>query len=269
LQPPLTAGSGRVTCESGRARFRRPSARAHPGPAPRAAARPARLAGGRDEPPVAVPAQRRAGLWRSAPADAPGRLPPFVGERGTALGADGTVRRALEDLLLYPATHRLLVLPLASSVAFGGEGPLLAVVAQARVRVLRSSPVGHLGDLPAFVGHSDARLRPGHRPHGALRRSLGQQRRLHLDRTTSRGLRQRPGPRGVARRGHRPLQPQQSRPGPSPVDAPGQRRPLPVHGRRTATKLRWNLATDDTELAALNDLATSCPDQTVTYAPAT
>ncbi|GHA55536.1 hypothetical protein GCM10010303_79160 [Streptomyces purpurascens] len=105
-----------------------------------------------DEPPVAFPAQRRAGLWGSDPADALGRLPPFVGERGTALGADGTVRRALEALLLCPTTHRLLVLLRASSVAFGGDGPLLAVVAQARVGVLRGSPVRRLSRLPAFVG---------------------------------------------------------------------------------------------------------------------
>ncbi|MEU9575590.1 HNH endonuclease family protein [Streptomyces massasporeus] len=37
----------------------------------------------------------------------------------------------------------------------------------------------------------------------------------------------------------------------------------------TATKLRWNLTSDATEQAALNDLATACPDQTVTYTPAT
>jgi hypothetical protein len=37
----------------------------------------------------------------------------------------------------------------------------------------------------------------------------------------------------------------------------------------TATKLRWNLTADDTEHATLNDLATACPDQTVTYTPAT
>jgi hypothetical protein len=59
-----------------------------------------------DEPPVAVPAQRRAGLWGSAPADAFGRLPPFVGERGTALGADGTAGRALEVLLSIPWFRR-------------------------------------------------------------------------------------------------------------------------------------------------------------------
>jgi hypothetical protein len=35
----------------------------------------------------------------------------------------------------------------------------------------------------------------------------------------------------------------------------------------TATKLRWSLTTDDTELAALNDLAAACPGQTVTYTP--
>ncbi|GGV90754.1 HNH endonuclease family protein [Streptomyces massasporeus] len=37
----------------------------------------------------------------------------------------------------------------------------------------------------------------------------------------------------------------------------------------TATKLRWNLTTDDTEHAALDDLAAACPDQTVTYTPVT
>jgi hypothetical protein len=46
-----------------------------------------------------------------------------------------------------------------------------------------------------------------------------------------------------------------------------------VHCRYTAewiaTKLRWNLTADDTEHAALNGLAASCPDQTVTYTPAT
>jgi hypothetical protein len=36
----------------------------------------------------------------------------------------------------------------------------------------------------------------------------------------------------------------------------------------TATKLRWNLTADTTELAALNDLAAACPDQQVTYEPA-
>ncbi|MEU2388969.1 HNH endonuclease family protein [Streptomyces sp. NPDC012461] len=35
-----------------------------------------------------------------------------------------------------------------------------------------------------------------------------------------------------------------------------------------ATKLRWTLTIDGTELAALNDLAAACPDQTVTYEPA-
>ncbi|MFJ1961826.1 HNH endonuclease family protein [Streptomyces massasporeus] len=37
----------------------------------------------------------------------------------------------------------------------------------------------------------------------------------------------------------------------------------------TGTKLRWDLTVDDTELAALNDLAATCPDQTVTYTHAT
>jgi hypothetical protein len=37
----------------------------------------------------------------------------------------------------------------------------------------------------------------------------------------------------------------------------------------TGTKLRWNLTVDGTEHAALNDLASVCPDQTVTYTPAT
>ncbi|MER6407059.1 HNH endonuclease family protein [Streptomyces viridosporus] len=35
-----------------------------------------------------------------------------------------------------------------------------------------------------------------------------------------------------------------------------------------ATKLRWNLAVDTTERAALHDLANACPDQTVSYEPA-
>ncbi|WP_328349355.1 HNH endonuclease family protein [Streptomyces sp. NBC_00445] len=34
------------------------------------------------------------------------------------------------------------------------------------------------------------------------------------------------------------------------------------------TKLRWGLAADDTELAALRDVALACPLQTVTYEPA-
>lgn len=34
------------------------------------------------------------------------------------------------------------------------------------------------------------------------------------------------------------------------------------------TKLRWNVAADDTELAALRDLALGCPLQSVTYEPA-
>lgn len=44
-----------------------------------------------------------------------------------------------------------------------------------------------------------------------------------------------------------------------------------VHRRYAAewagTELRWNLTAEDTELAALNDLAAACPDQTVTYTP--
>ncbi|MEE1931211.1 HNH endonuclease family protein [Streptomyces sp. TRM 70351] len=36
----------------------------------------------------------------------------------------------------------------------------------------------------------------------------------------------------------------------------------------TATKLRWNLAADAGEVAALRDLAAGCPEQTVTYEPA-
>ncbi|MFE5191707.1 HNH endonuclease family protein [Streptomyces sp. NPDC056628] len=45
-----------------------------------------------------------------------------------------------------------------------------------------------------------------------------------------------------------------------------------VHCRYAAewvgTKLRWALAVDDTELAALQDAAADCPGQTVTYEPA-
>ncbi|MEZ0162906.1 HNH endonuclease family protein [Streptomyces griseorubens] len=35
-----------------------------------------------------------------------------------------------------------------------------------------------------------------------------------------------------------------------------------------ATKLRWSLAADETEVAALQETAANCPDQTVTYEPA-
>ncbi|WP_146232327.1 hypothetical protein [Streptomyces sp. NWU49] len=35
-----------------------------------------------------------------------------------------------------------------------------------------------------------------------------------------------------------------------------------------ATKLRWHLAVDTTERAALHGLANACPDQTVSYEPA-
>jgi len=35
-----------------------------------------------------------------------------------------------------------------------------------------------------------------------------------------------------------------------------------------ATKLRWSLAADETEVAALHETAANCPDQTVTYDPA-
>lgn len=34
------------------------------------------------------------------------------------------------------------------------------------------------------------------------------------------------------------------------------------------TKLRWGLAADDTELAALRDIALGCPLESVTYEPA-
>ncbi|WP_318039567.1 hypothetical protein [Streptomyces pakalii] len=37
----------------------------------------------------------------------------------------------------------------------------------------------------------------------------------------------------------------------------------------TATKLRWNLNADETEQAALLDLAEPCADSTVEYEPAT
>ncbi|MFC9759653.1 hypothetical protein [Streptomyces sp. NPDC056921] len=105
-----------------------------------------------DELLVAVLAQKRAGLWGNAPADALDRLPPFVGELGTAAGADRTPGLTLEVLLLCPTTHRLLVLLIADRLAFGGDGPLLAVVAQVRVDFLRDSPVRRLGHLPPFVG---------------------------------------------------------------------------------------------------------------------
>ncbi|TWD12895.1 uncharacterized protein DUF1524 [Streptomyces sp. T12] len=45
-----------------------------------------------------------------------------------------------------------------------------------------------------------------------------------------------------------------------------------VHCRYAAewvgTKLRWSLAADETEVAALRETAAGCPDQTVTYEPA-
>ncbi|MFH9419028.1 HNH endonuclease family protein [Streptomyces rochei] len=36
-----------------------------------------------------------------------------------------------------------------------------------------------------------------------------------------------------------------------------------------ATKLRWNLTADEMEVAALREAASNCPDQSVTYEPAT
>ncbi|MEU6339166.1 HNH endonuclease family protein [Streptomyces cellulosae] len=46
-----------------------------------------------------------------------------------------------------------------------------------------------------------------------------------------------------------------------------------VHCRYVAewvgTKLRWSLAADETEVAALHEMAADCPDQTVTYESAT
>jgi hypothetical protein len=36
----------------------------------------------------------------------------------------------------------------------------------------------------------------------------------------------------------------------------------------TATKLRWDLAADDKELAVLNKLVEDCPDATVSFKPA-
>lgn len=45
-----------------------------------------------------------------------------------------------------------------------------------------------------------------------------------------------------------------------------------VHCRYVAewvgTKLRWSLAADETEVAALREVAADCPDQNVTYEPA-
>jgi hypothetical protein len=35
-----------------------------------------------------------------------------------------------------------------------------------------------------------------------------------------------------------------------------------------ATQLRWNLTVDETELAALRELAGNCPLQSVAYGPA-
>lgn len=39
-------------------------------------------------------------------------------------------------------------------------------------------------------------------------------------------------------------------------------------GEWVDTKLRWGLAVDDAELAALEGAASGCPGQTVTYEPA-
>ncbi|MFM9629760.1 MULTISPECIES: HNH endonuclease family protein [Streptomyces] len=38
-------------------------------------------------------------------------------------------------------------------------------------------------------------------------------------------------------------------------------------GEWVATKLRWSLAADEAEVAALSEVAARCPDQTVTYEP--
>ncbi|CAL9674133.1 hypothetical protein SUDANB176_07637 (plasmid) [Streptomyces sp. enrichment culture] len=47
---------------------------------------------------------------------------------------------------------------------------------------------------------------------------------------------------------------------------------LEVHCRYVAewvaTKLRWSLTADETELVALHEVAAGCPDQAVTYEPA-
>jgi hypothetical protein len=39
-------------------------------------------------------------------------------------------------------------------------------------------------------------------------------------------------------------------------------------GEWVGTKLRWGLAVDDGELAALEGVAAGCPEETVTYEPA-
>ncbi|MFE5610014.1 hypothetical protein, partial [Streptomyces sp. NPDC056540] len=97
---------------------------------------------------VAFLAQGRVGLMESAPAAALDRLPPFVGELGPAFATDRTAGLTLE-VVPYPTLHRLVVLLLADHLAFGGDVPLLAAVAQVRVGVLRDSPVRRTGGASA------------------------------------------------------------------------------------------------------------------------
>lgn len=70
----------------------------------------------------------------------------------------------------------------------------------------------------------------------------------------------------IAGGGHRPLQPQQSRPGPGPPAADAHCR---YAAEWVATKLRWSLTADEAELAALHELAGGCLSQNVAYEPAT
>ena len=88
LQPSLTAGSGASPAEAGEPG----SAGLLRGHGLALLIMPVLVGSGLpyvgDVAPVAVFAQSRVGLRGSTPADALDRLPPFVGERGTAVGAD-------------------------------------------------------------------------------------------------------------------------------------------------------------------------------------
>lgn len=121
------------------------------------------------EPLVAVPAQRRALRWGMAPADARGRLPSFVGERGPAFDADGALGVVPEVVRPCLAAYRLLALLGVSRWADDGAGLLLAAVTQVRMGVFRGAPVRRLCRLPPFVGE----LRPAVGAHRTARLTLG------------------------------------------------------------------------------------------------
>lgn len=72
---------------------------------------------------VAVPAQRRPQLLGAVPQpDVLGRLPPFVGEVGTALGTDRAPSVPPKVLLPYLPADRLLALLSAGRRGDGGGG---------------------------------------------------------------------------------------------------------------------------------------------------